>query len=316
MTSRLNVGLRIPAVHPTNLDAIRAFVLHAEDLGFHSIWAGDHVFYDTDVLHPLHLLTWVSAITTRVRLGTAVMLGAYRHPVLLANAAATLDYLSQGRLTLGLSTGGTAQEYASLGVPMRQRVGRFVESVTIMRELWRTDDVTFSGRFFSIEHGSLHPKPLQQPGIPLYFGATSDVMRRRAAQHADGWIASSTSSIASFLSNIEPTRQFAAEFNRDPDTFGFAKLQSVSVHQDASEARALAERQWRRYYGPQFNVDAATVYGTPEECASQLSALLTSAAPELTLVLEPPTLGLAELDLLSHVVGRLQPESSARGGRR
>ena len=84
MADTVNIGLRIPSIHPSDVDALRSFVLEAEALGYHSIWVGDHVFYRVDVVDPLTMLTWVAAQTTRVRLGTAVMLTAYRNPVLLA----------------------------------------------------------------------------------------------------------------------------------------------------------------------------------------------------------------------------------------
>jgi probable F420-dependent oxidoreductase len=296
--TRLSFGIRIPAVHPTDLPALCAFVLHVEELGFHSIWVGDHVFYPTDVPDPLELLSWVAALTSRVRLGTAIMLGAYRQPVLLAKAAATLDCLSAGRLSLGLSIGGTAAEYASLGVPMRQRVRRLLESVELMRELWRGDDVSFAGRYVNVQHATIHPKPAQEHGVPVYFGATSEAMRQRAARHADGWIGSAGSSIERYLTDVQSTARTLTELNRDPASFAFAKLQGVSVHSDAAEARAVAERQWRSYYGPRFDVDTATVYGTPSECALQLGRLLAAEVPELTVIMEPPTLGLVQLDLL------------------
>ena len=163
MAAKLNVGLRVPAVHPTNVEALRPFVQRAEALGFHSIWVGDHVFYHADVPQPLNLLTWIAALTTRVRLGTAVMLGAYLDPVTLARQAATLDCLSGGRLTLGISIGGTEAEYRSLGVPMNQRVGRLTESADLMRRLWSEDDVSFEGRYFQVEHANLRPTPTPTP---------------------------------------------------------------------------------------------------------------------------------------------------------
>jgi probable F420-dependent oxidoreductase len=303
--TRLNFGIRIPAVHPTDLVALRAFVRHVEELGFHSIWVGDHVFYPTDVLEPLELLTWVAALTGRVRLGTAVMLGAYRQPVLLAKAAATLDYLSDGRLSLGLSIGGTAAEYASLGVAMRQRVGRLLEGAALMRELWRDDDVSFAGRYVSVQHASIHPKPAQAHGVPLYFGATGEAMRQRAAQHADGWIGSAGSSIERYLTDVQSTVRMLTDLNREAGGFAFAKLQGVSVHSDPAEARAVAERQWRSYYGPRFDVDTATVYGTPADCAAHLGRLRAADVPELTVIMEPPTLGLVQLDLLWEAVTQL-----------
>src|SRR5439155_7664709 len=146
-------------------DDLRSFVLEAEFLGFDSIWVGDHVFYRADVLQPLQLLSWVAALTSRVRLGTAVMLTAYLNPVLLAKAAASLDYLCGGRLTLGLSIGGTDAEYASIGVPMQERVGRLVESVKVMRRLWSEDDVSFPGKYQQGVGGTINTKPVQRPGV-------------------------------------------------------------------------------------------------------------------------------------------------------
>src|SRR5207247_7079036 len=136
------------------------------------------------------LLCWVAAPPSRVRLGTAVMLTAYLNPVLLAKAAASLDYLCGGRLTLGLSIGGTDAEYASIGVPMQERVGRLVEGVKVMRRLWSEDDVSFPGKYQQVVGGTINPKPVQRPGVPLYFRATSDPMRARLAGIADAWIAS------------------------------------------------------------------------------------------------------------------------------
>ena len=95
MAGIVNIGLRISSVHPTNVEAVRRFILEAENLGYHSIWVGDHVYYRVDVVEPLVLLTWAAAQTSRVRLGTAVMLTAYRNPVTLAKTASSIDYLSE-----------------------------------------------------------------------------------------------------------------------------------------------------------------------------------------------------------------------------
>ena len=297
MGTRINVGLRIPAVHPLNPDALRAFVQHAEAIGFHSIWAGDHVFYRTDVPQPLNLLTWVAAQTTCVRLGTAVMLGSYLNSVQLARQAATLDALSGGRLTLGISIGGTEAEFGSLGVGMNQRVGRLVESAAIMRKLWQEDDVSYAGRYQDIEHGSVNPKPAQRPGLPLYFGATSEAMLRRIAVHADGWVGSA-GPIEAFLSGVKLVRSAAQENGRDPDSVGFAKLHGVSVDSTRAGALEKAERHWKAYYGPRYDVERSAIYGTPAECAERLSVFTGTDAPELTLALEPSSLDPGQLDLL------------------
>jgi probable F420-dependent oxidoreductase len=245
-------SLRVPAVHPANPANIERFVVRAEELGFHAIWAGDHVFYRSDVLQPLHLLTWVAAKTSRVRLGQAVMLSAYLNPVLLARAAATIDVLSGGRFSLGMSIGGTEAEYNSIGVPMNQRVGRLLESIEIMRRLWREDGVEHKGRYHQIEGGSINPKPVQQGGVPVYMGGASDAMLRRIARHADGWVGPSAP-ISRFLESVPKLRHRARDIGRNPDSLAIAKLQNISVGETRELAKQQGEAHWRAYYSPSYD---------------------------------------------------------------
>jgi probable F420-dependent oxidoreductase len=305
MVAKLNFGLRIPAVHPTDVAKLKAFVVEAERLNFHSIWVGDHVFYHVDVLQPLDLLSWVAALTSRVRLGTAVMLTAYLNPVLLARSAGTIDYLSGGRLTLGVSIGGTEAEYASIGVPMNQRVGRLIETVAIMRKLWAEDDVGFEGRYQHIQHASIKPKPLQKPGVPILFGANTEAMRRRLARVADGWIGSAATSPEAFVSGVSEVKAFAQQQGRDPAALSFAKLHSISAHEDPTAALERAERHWKTYYGPRFNVEGSVILGTPEACAERLHVFTQADTPEVTLALEPPTLDLDALEVLRRTVEKV-----------
>jgi probable F420-dependent oxidoreductase len=300
MGSELDFGLRIPSMHPANVEALRQFIREAEGLGFHSLWAGDHVFCQVDVMQPLHLLTWVAGQTSRVQLGTAVMLSAYLNPVLLAKAAATLDYLSGGRLLLGMSIGGTAAEFKSIGVPMNQRVGRLLESAAIMRALWQGDDVSYAGKYYEVEQGNIKPKPAQQGGVPIYFGAFGEAMFRRIARLAEGWVGGS-GSVDSFIKGVEMIRGFAVEEGREPDALGFAKLQNISIDRSSARAREMAESHWKTYYGPNFNIEASTIFGTPEECRERLEVFKQAASPRVTLVLEPSSLDLRQLELLAEI---------------
>jgi alkanesulfonate monooxygenase SsuD/methylene tetrahydromethanopterin reductase-like flavin-dependent oxidoreductase (luciferase family) len=240
----------------------------------------------------------VAAQTSKVRLGQAVMLSAYLNPVLLAKAAATIDVLSGGRFSLGMSIGGTEAEYRSIGVPMNQRVGRLMESIEIMRRLWREDNVAFEGRYNTIEKGTINPKPVQPGGVPIFLGANGPAMLRRIARVADGWVGSA-GPIDRYIDGVRQVRAFALEQGRDPESIAFAKLQGISVHGDASTARTQGEEHWRAYYGPNFNIDAATIYGTPAQCAEQLQVFKGAECREMTLVLEPPGLGLDHLETLA-----------------
>jgi probable F420-dependent oxidoreductase len=270
--------------------------LEAEKLGFHSIWVGDHVFYHLDVVQPLTMLTWVAAMTSRVHLGTSVMLSSYLNPVLVAKQAATLDKLSGGRLTLGISTGGTEAEYKSIGVPYNQRTGRLLEMARIMRKLWAEEDnVNYEGRYYTIENGNIRPKPEQRPGVPIYFGAASEAMMRRIARMADGWCAASGPNIEQFCDRIAVIRGFATEIGRNPDELGFVKQHNVSIDPDPEVAKQRAQTHFERYYGPRFNI-ASTTTGTFEQVKAELEGFRNTEAPEITLALETPYLDLRHLE--------------------
>jgi alkanesulfonate monooxygenase SsuD/methylene tetrahydromethanopterin reductase-like flavin-dependent oxidoreductase (luciferase family) len=224
------------------------------------------------------------------------MLTAYLNPVLLAKAAATIDYMSGGRLQLGISIGGTESEYTSIGVPVNQRVGRLIENVAIMRALWAGDDVSYAGRYNQVSGGNIHPKPVQRPHVPLIFGANGDAMLRRAGRIADGYVGSAASGIDTFNANVAIVCQAAHDAGRDPGALYLGKLQSVSVHPDAAQARVLAAAQWQSYYGQRYDVDRGAIHGTPYGVATRLAAFKDADAPAVTAILEPPTL---DLDLLS-----------------
>ena len=303
MADTVNIGLRIPSIHPCDTDALRSFVLEAEALGFHSIWVGDHVFYRVDILDPLTMLTWVAAQTTRVRLGTAVMLTAYRNPVLLAKAASSLDHLSGGRLTLGVSIGGTEAEYNSLGVAMNKRVTHLRENVAIMRKLWAEEDVEYEGHFHRIEGGTMTPRPAQKPGVPLWFGGNSEPMQRRLAGIADGWIGPGGAPADNFVAGVRRVREAAAEQGRDPDTLGFGKLVNVSIDPSRERALALARAHWNTYYGPNFNVERSAICGEPEEVGAALREFGEAETPEVTLAIEISNLDLGQLHMLAETMG-------------
>jgi probable F420-dependent oxidoreductase len=303
--AEVRYGLRVPAVHPTDVEGLRAWVVRAEELGFDSIWAGDHVFYNTDVLQPLHLITWIAAQTSRVRLCQAVMLSAYLNPVLLAKAASTIDVLSAGRFMLGMSIGGSEAEYTSIGVPMNQRVGRLLESVDIMRKLWREDGVEFVGRYNTIEKGTINPKPVQTGGVPVWLGAFGEKMLKRAVRVADGWVGGA-GAIDRYLELATAASGYCEAAGRDPDTLAIGKLQCVSVDENADVARERALKHWQTYYGPRWDI-ANTIHGTPAQCAEQLAVFRSVAWPSMTLVMEPSGLGLDQLEAVASITVGTKP---------
>lgn len=167
----------------------------AEELGFDSVWVHDHVFNVGHVFdriggkpyyEPLTLLSFVAARTTRVKLGTSVLVLPYHNPVRLAKTAATLDVLSGGRLILGVGVGSIEQETLAMGNPFAERGAFSDEAIAVMRTLWTQEDPSFDGKYSRFSGMKFSPKPMQKT-IPLVIGGVSRPAIRRAARLGDGW---------------------------------------------------------------------------------------------------------------------------------
>jgi len=168
----------------------------AEELGVDSVWAHDHVFNVGHVLdriggrpyyEPLTLLSFVAARTTRVRLGTSVLVLPYHNPIRLAKTAATLDVMSGGRLILGVGVGAIQTEMHAMGTSFAERGAFSDEAIAVMRTLWSDEDPRFDGKYSRFAGMKFAPKPLQKPSIPIVIGGVSRAAIRRAARLGDGW---------------------------------------------------------------------------------------------------------------------------------
>lgn len=249
----------------------------AEEHGLDSLWVGDSLTAKPR-LEPLSVLAAVAARTRRVRLGTAVLLGAMRHPLLLAQTVATLDHLSAGRITLALGVGGVftesqRNEWTAAGVPPSQRAGRLEEIVTLLGRLWTERRVTFHGRFFILEDVALEPKPVQQPRPPLWLachhGPNREAQYRRAARLADGYI-SITDSPEEFAEVGRSVREQVRETGRDPAAFDAAFYMTVNINTDEAKARDQAKTFIMRYYGQDYWGDRWGPYGSAEHIAQRI----------------------------------------------
>lgn len=176
--------------------ALVGLAVRTEELGFDSVWVHDHVFNVGHVFdriggrpyyEPLTLLSFVAARTTRVRLGTSVLVLPYHNPIRLAKTAATLDVLSGGRLILGVGVGSIEQEALAMGSPFAERGAVSDEAIAVMRTLWTQEDPRFDGKYSRFSGMKFSPKPVQRPSIPLVIGGISPAAIRRAARLGDGW---------------------------------------------------------------------------------------------------------------------------------
>jgi alkanesulfonate monooxygenase SsuD/methylene tetrahydromethanopterin reductase-like flavin-dependent oxidoreductase (luciferase family) len=169
----------------------------------------------------------------------------------------------------------------------------------IMRKLWSEEGgVNYEGRYYTIENGNIRPKPVQKPGIPLYFGAASEAMMKRVARMADGWCAASGPNIEQFVANIARIRGWAVEGGRNPDELGFVKQHNVSIDPNPELAKQRAQEHFERYYGPRFNIASSTT-GTLEQVTQELEGFRKAEGPEITLALESPNLDLSHLEQIA-----------------
>src|ERR1700730_11115971 len=239
-------GIAIPQTSaPADVRFLRDYLTRAEALGYDSVWVQEQILGDSPMLEPVTLLTFAAAITSKVRLGTSVILPITRNPVHLAKALSTLDQLSQGRLTLGVGMGGPHVPEPAFGIPKENRSRRFVEVLKVMKALWTQPRATFAGEFWKFENVAMEPKPIQNPHPPIWFGARDEIALRRAVRHGDGWMGAGSSSTADFIKQITMLRRLLEEANRDPSTYPISKRVYLAIDDD----RARAEGRLREWFG-------------------------------------------------------------------
>jgi len=188
-------------------EALLSVATLAESLGFDSLWVTDHIAipaqsasaypYSVDhkapwsptivYLDAFTALGWVGAVTRRVRLGISVLVLPMRPPLIVAKTVATLDYLTGGRMILGVGAGWLKEEFDLLGQPFARRGRRMKEAIRILRACWASDPVSFHGDFFRLPAFGMDPKPPQGARLPVLGGGEGDVALRRVAEVCDGW---------------------------------------------------------------------------------------------------------------------------------
>lgn len=253
-----------------------ALARRVEELGYDSLWTGDHVSFHNPIYESLTLLASYASVTRRIRLGTAVYLLALRHPTIAAKITSTLDALSGGRLVFGVGVGGeNPKEFEVCGVPHRERGARVTEGIEVVRTLWRDSPASFKGRFTSFEGVSLDPKPVQKPAPPIWIGGRSDAALARAGRQGDGWV-SYVVQPERYKASLEKIRAAAAEARRPMDGFVAAHLAFIAVGRDYE----AAERKWVEKLSHRYAQDFGPlarkygVIGTPAQCAEAMERFI------------------------------------------
>ena len=299
----LRVGIQLPEVERVvRWPEYLAMAQAAEDVGFDTLWLGDHLLYryaDGSTRGPWEVWTMLSALaasTSRIRLGPLVAATAFHAPAMLAKLASTVDEISGGRLILGLGAGWNATEFAAFGFPFDHRISRFEEAFTIVRTLLREGEIDFDGRFFQALDCELLPKPDRPGGPQLMIGSIGPRMLEITLPHVDAWnvwYADTGNSPAGLEPHLRAVDEACRKVGRDPAEV--ERTAAVLVRLPGGTGRVM---------GDTTQAAIPPVQGSAQEIARRLYEYAELGVAEVQLVVDPITLEsiqslapvLAELD--------------------
>jgi probable F420-dependent oxidoreductase len=265
----MEIGLFAPLGNGNaSAEILRTLGREAEDRGFESVWVAEHVVLfdeyesqypyaadgrfpgggDSGLLEPLTALTYLAAVTDRIRLGTGICLVPQRNPVYTAKQVVDLDNLSGGRVDFGIGVGWLREEFDVLNLPFEDRGARTDEYLQVMRSLWTEEVSSFKGDHYDMPACRMYPKPVQRPHPPIHVGGESNAALRRAARHGDGWYS----------------------FNRLPEDLDEPLARLDSILADTGRSRSDLQLTVSPYFNP---VDAAAIEGYRERGVDRLVVL-------------------------------------------
>ena len=288
-------GLLLEDKKPTDAESVLRLATWAEAAGIDSVWVGDSLTAKPR-LEAMATLAAIAARTSRVRLGTAVMLMALRHPVLLAQMAGTVDLISGGRLQLGVGVGGAFNamqqaEWRNAQVNQRTRAPRLEEMLQVIKGLNSGQPYSFSGQHFELDAVVMEPTPVQPGGVPVYLGvhwhgrgdgqgAQRERQARRAARFADG-IISISATPDEFIAMNDTVRGYCAEYGRNPDEMSSVMYLTVNLDEDVARGAAEAEDWLLGYYGANIWGDRWGPFGDPERTRERIHAYADAGADQI-----------------------------------
>jgi len=265
-----------------NMEPVRRFVQRAEDLNYDSLWVMEGIISLGPTLEPVSILSYVSALTTKIRLGVAVIVLTHRNPVQLAKSLVSLDRMSNGRLDVGIGIGRLAPDEV-FGYSSKGRVTRFEEALQVMKALWTEQPASHSGVNWNFDSVTMKPRPVQKPHPPIWFGARVPAALERAARLGDGFISAGSSSMEEFATQYGLLQQFLEEQGRDPESFGISKRVYVAIDDDRGRAEARLREWFGTYYGKAEMASRVAIWGSRAECLDRLGELVQMGAKHLLL---------------------------------
>lgn len=281
MPTRFGIGLpQVFAEGDVDSDVILRSAVEAEQAGFDSLWTQSQTIATgtAKTLDPISLLSFAAAVTTRVRLGTSVIVVTEHTPVQLAKQLASLDQLSRGRLIVGFGTGAPHLRVPIGGLDTSRPVRWLLDTVETCKRVWTGEQVSFQGELWQLDAVKVLPASFQRPHPPIWIGAHSEAALRRAVRLGDGWMGPGAHSTEEFRAAVGTVRRFLEGLGRDPAQFTIAKRMYVAIDPDEARARARLEHRFQAYSQDSGRAALVCAYGPPGRVAEEIAAVIDAGA--------------------------------------
>jgi F420-dependent oxidoreductase-like protein len=285
-------GVQVAPEGTTYEELVETFQL-IEKLGYDSAWLNDHFIPARGDKQSPHFESWIllaalAEHTERIRLGTLVSGNTYRHPAVLAKMATTLDYVSKGRLNLGIGAGWEEYEHRAYGIPFysaHERAERLGEALQVIRLLWQEDKPSFDGEYYDLTEAEFQPKPLQKPHPPIIVGGKGKKwILPLVARYADEWNAPVTVSPSQLKEGLEIIRAECARIERDPCVREVSIFLPVVTISDVPLVETVTRLGARIVAG---DVARNVLTGSPDSIKKQIREYLDAGATRVIITTRP-----------------------------
>lgn len=274
---------------PDALDLVE-YGVKVEELGYDSVWVWDHILLGVEpnfpIIDSLTVLTGIAARTSRIKMGTGILVLPLRNPVALAKQLSSMDQLSRGRLIMGMAGGWYKREYDAMGIPFNKRGKLMDENLEILNRLWTEEMVSGEYMNHDIKNAVMYPKPYQEDGIPILIGGYVDVVLKRAATKGKGWLTYFYKP-EDFKTSWAKIRNFAEEAGRDPDTLMNASQLPIRVGDSKAEINEGMQdwlnKEWDFPENSECSRESAII-GSVDECVEQLQAHIDAGVQKIIFV--------------------------------
>jgi len=294
MTRDVQIGLALENFTPfpklPDVEAILTYAKRADELGFDSVWAWDHILLGSKqpfpFLESLSTLAAVAVLTRRVALATGVLVLPVRNPVVLAKVTASIDQISSGRLILGVASGWYEREFEAVGVPFKDRGRIFLRNLEILERFWTEERVSGEADEMSFKNAVMLPRPYRQPRPTVLIGGYVDRVLRRVATRSDGWLTYFYTP-DSFSRAWGKILAFAREAGRDSDSLTNVAQLPICVDRSFEVADRNVLDFLERYFDMapwSESTPESSIRGTPEQCAEQLAEHIRAGVRHVALV--------------------------------